>query len=302
MELNLRLLEVLIVASEEGSMSRAASRLNLTQQAISSQIAQLERLVGDRVLARTSRGVALTPAGAVVADRGRALLRTADPMATEVRAVTDGRAGRLRVAFKAQSTAHFMPQVVANLEARAPDIRIDMISVSTLGEEIELLTAGSVDAAFVWLPVGDDRLDAEVVLSEPRTVALPPDHALAERRSVTLSELADEPVVGPHATVPREVSRFWAADPRPDGAAAVYGDEGRTPEECLQLVATGRGMWLAPASVATYFTAPRLAWVPISDGEPFELAVAWLRGRESKLLAAMVAHCQNTATTGSGES
>lgn len=301
MELNLRLLEVLIVAAEEGSMSRAASRLNLTQQAISSQIAQLERLVGDRVLARTSRGVALTPAGGVVADRGRALLRTADQMTTEVRAVTDGRAGRLRVAFKAQSTAHFMPRVVANLEAQAPDIRIDMTSVSTLGEEIELLAAGSVDAAFVWLPVGDDRLDAEVVLREPRVVALPPDHDLAERGSVALAELADEPVVGPHTTLPREVSRFWAADPRPDGAPAVYGDEGRTPEECLQLVATGRGIWLAPASVADYFSAPRLAWVTVTDAEPFDLAVAWLRGRESKLLAAMITHCRNAAPNPSGE-
>lgn len=297
MELNLRLLEVLIVAAEEGSMSRAASRLNLSQQAISSQIAQLERLVGDRVLARTSRGVALTPVGAVVADRGRAVLRTADQMATEVRAVTDGRAGRLRVAFKAQSTAHFLPRVVANLESQAPDIRIDMTSVSTLGEEIELLAAGSVDAAFLWLPVGDDRIEAEVILREPRVVALPPDHALADRVSVTLDELAEEPVVGPHATVPREVSRFWASDPRPDGTPAVYGDEGRTPEECLQLVATRRGLWLAPASVVDYFAAPRLAWVPVTDAEPFELAVAWLHGQNSKLLAAMITHCRRLAPT-----
>lgn len=294
MELNLRLVEVLIAVAEEGSMSRAAGRLHLSQQAVSSQIAQLERAVGDQLLARTSRGVALTPAGAVVLDRGRALLRTADQMATEVRAVTDGRAGRLRVAFKAQSTAHFMPRVVAALETRAPDVRIDMTSVSTLGEEIELLTGGEVDAAFLWLPTGDERLDSEVVVTEPRVVAVHPDHPLADREGVALADLSDDPVVGPHATVPREVSRFWADDPRP-GGTAPYGPEARTPEECLQLVAAARGVWMAPASVVDYFALPRLVWMPVTDGTPFALAVAWARGRRSNLLDVLVTQARRLA-------
>ena len=295
MELNLRLVETLVVVAEEGSMSRAASRLHLTQQAVSSQIAQLERSVGDQLLARTSRGVALTPAGTVVVDRGRALLRTADQMSTEVRAVADGRAGRLRVAFKAQSTAHFMPRVVAALDEQAPDVRVDMTSVSTLGEEIALLTAGEVDAAFLWLPTGDDRLETEVVLREPRVVAVHPDHPLAGSGEVRLGELADEPVVGPHATVPSEVSRFWVDDPRPGGEVARYGPDARTPEECLQLVATGRGVWMAPSSVADYFPVPRLAWSPVSDGRPFDLAVAWAAGRRTALLDVLIGHCRRLA-------
>ncbi|GGM32992.1 LysR family transcriptional regulator [Longimycelium tulufanense] len=293
MELNLRLLHALLVVAEEGSMTRAATRLNLTQQAVSGQIQQLERLAGATLLVRNSRGVELTPAGEVVARHGRQMLAAADRMLDETRRVAQGTAGRVRVAFKAQSTAHFMPQVVAAL--KGSDIDVEMTSVSTLNEEIELLTGGGADAAFLWLPAGDDRLDTAPVLTEPRVAALPPDHPLAGRPAVELAELADEPVIGPHSTVPQEVIRFWVIDPRPDGTPVRYGPEGRTPEECLQLVASHRGVWIAPASAADYFTHPRLAWVLITDAEPFELALAWPRGGNSPLLRTFLEHCRTIA-------
>jgi len=299
-ELNLRLIQVLAVAAQEHSMTRAAARLSLTQQAVSAQIRQLERIVGVALLVRTSRGVALTPAGQVVAERGAALLRDAEQLVSEAQMAAQGRAGRLRVAFKAQSTAHFMPAVVAAVGRATPDIHVEVVSVSTLSEQIELLTEDRADAAFVWLPVGFDHLASAEILTERRVVALPPDHRLAGKDALTLADVADEPVVGAHSLVPREVARFWAVDPRPGGTAAVYGPEGRTPEECLQLVATHRGVWIAPASSAAYFAQPRLAWVPLVDAEPFRLALAWPEHATSPLLHAFVRHCRALATTVGG--
>ncbi|MGA4844071.1 LysR family transcriptional regulator [Streptomyces sp. G45] len=297
-DLNLKLVHALVRVADEGSITRAAARLHLTQQAVSGHIQQLEKLVGTALLVRTAQGVVLSPAGQELVKQGSALLDRAEEMLDEVRRVGSGRVGRLRIAFKAQSTAHFMPQVVAALEREAPDVEVDVLSVSSLSEELEALAGGRADAAFLWLPTGDDRVAAAEVLTERRVVALPPDHPLAGRAEVTLADLAAEPVVGPHTVMPTEVVKFWFVDPRPDGSPAVYGPEAHTPEECLQLVAAGRGVWLAPASSAQYFVHPRLAWVPVVDAEPFRLAVAWARQAPPALLDRLVDHCRRWAREG----
>lgn len=295
MELDLRLLRTLLAVSDETSMTKAAARLNLTQQAVSSQIRQLERVMGATLVARTSHGAELTPAGEVVAKRGAAMLADAELMVADARLTATGGAGRLRVAVKAGSTAHFMPAVAAAMREHAPDVEFDMVSVGGLAEEIDLLISGSADAALLWLPTGDDRLAVAEVLTERRVVALPPGHRLAGRSEVRLAELAGEPVVGPHSTLPAEVSRAWVVDPRPDGSPAPYGPEAGTPEDCLQLVAAGRGVWLAPASVSAYFRYPKLSWVPVADVTPLPLVVAWQRSRGNPLVTVFVEHCRRLA-------
>ena len=285
MDLNLRLLEALAAVAEEGSMSRAAGRLMMTQQAVSGQIRQLERVVGTPLVRRLSSGVELTPAGQVVLKQGRSLLTATTAMVSEARLVGSGRSGRLRIAFKAQSTAHFMPDVEAALHRVAPDLEVEPLAAHTLLDEIAALVDGTADAAFLWLPIGDDpRFVAHPLMDEPRWVALPLGHRLASRSALTIADLAGEPVVGPRDGMPPAVVRFWFIDPRPDGTRAVYGPQGRTPEECLHLVAAGRGCWIAPASTAAYFPYPRLAWLPLVDADPLQLALLWPRHSANPML------------------
>jgi DNA-binding transcriptional LysR family regulator len=285
MDLSLRLVEALLAVAEEGSMTRASARLSMTQQAVSGQIRQLEKIVGTELLRRTSHGVEVTAAGLVVLKQGTELLTAAENMITEARLVGQGRAGRLRIAFKAQSTAHFIPEVEAALRREAPDVVLEPLSVNTLPDEIDALVSGRADAAFLWEPIGDDdRFSSHDLMCEPRMVALRPGHPLAGRTELRIADLADEPIVGPRAGMPAAVVRFWFIDPRPDGTPAVFGPEGRTPEECLQLVAAGRGSWIAPASTATYFPYPQLVWLPLVDAEPLRLALVWPRHNASPLL------------------
>ncbi|MFF5209584.1 LysR family transcriptional regulator [Streptosporangium sp. NPDC000396] len=295
MDLNLRLVEVLRVVAEEGSMTKAATQLHVTQQAISGQIHQLERLAGTELLTRTSRGVELTSGGKVVAQLGAEMLAIADKMLAELRLVKQGQSGLLRIACKPQTTAHFLPEAVANMRQEAPGIEIEMTSVSVLREEVELMMTGHVDGALIWLPLGDDRLNAVEIEAEPRLLALPPDHPLAGRESVTIPEVADEPFVGAHSRLPSEVTRFWLVDPRPDGGKPVYGPEGRTTEECLQLIADHRGVMIGPASYADYYKHPHLAWVPLADVEPCVLALAWPKNVHNVLLDTFARHCRAVA-------
>lgn len=258
-------------------MTRAARRLNLTQQAVSSQIRQLEKVVGTALVERLPTGIELTPAGQIVRKQGDALLSSAQAMIAEARVVAATHPQPLRIAFKAQSTAHFMPGVEAALRLQAPDLEVRPIASHTLPEELAALLEGRADAAFLWLPIGDDpRFTIHPLLAEKRWVALPPGHPLAERESLTIADLAGVPVIGPRDGMPEAVVNFWFIDPRPDGSRAVFGPQAKTPEECLHLVAAGHGCWIAPASTVTYFAHPRLVWLPLVDAPPNELALIWL--------------------------
>lgn len=258
-------------------MTRAARRLNLTQQAVSSQIRQLEKVVGTALVERLPTGIELTPAGQIVRKQGDALLSSAQAMIAEARVVAATHPQPLRIAFKAQSTAHFMPGVEAALRLQAPDLEVRPIASHTLPEELAALLEGRADAAFLWLPIGDDpRFTIHPLLAEKRWVALPPGHPLAERESLTIADLAGVPVIGPRDGMPEAVVNFWFIDPRPDGSRAVFGPQAKTPEECLHLVAAGHGCWIAPASTVTYFAHPRLVWLPLVDAPPNDLALIWL--------------------------
>ncbi|MFD3400321.1 LysR family transcriptional regulator [Kribbella sp. NPDC058693] len=284
-DLSLRLLQALEAVAAEGSMTRAAGVLNLTQQAVSGQIRQLERVVGTPLVERRTTGIELTAAGEVVLKQGAALLSSAEAMVAEARLTATGRPDPLRITFKAQSTAHFMPAVEAALRRGVPEVDVRPISSHTLPDEIAALVEGRADAAFLWLPIGDDpRFTVHPLLEEERWVALPPGHPLETRTSLYIEDLADVPVVGPRDGMPEAVVNFWFIDPRPDGGRAIFGPQARTPEECLHLVAAGHGCWIAPASTVTYFAHPKLTWLPLVDAPPNVLALIWPRHSANPLL------------------
>ena len=284
-------------------MTRAARQLNLTQQAVSSQIRQLERVVGTPLVYRLSTGIELTAAGQVVLKQGETLLLSASAMVAEARVAGATAPEPLRIAFKAQSTAHFMPEVEAAMRKQAPELEIRPLAVHTLPDELEALLEGRADAAFLWLPIGDDpRFTIHPLLAEERWVALPPGHPLSARTSLTIADLAGVPVIGPRDGMPEAVVDFWFIDPRPDGSRAVFGPQARTPEECLHLVAAGHGCWIAPASTVTYFAHPRLVWLPLVDAPPNELALIWPRRSTNPYLALLLQETRRVAvacTTGS---
>ncbi|WUJ75729.1 LysR family transcriptional regulator [Kribbella soli] len=285
MDLSLRLLEALEAVAAEGSMTRAAGVLNLTQQAVSGQIRQLERVIGTPLVERRPTGIELTAAGEVVLKQGAALLSSAQAMVAEARSTAAGTPDPLRITFKAQSTAHFMPAVEAALRRGAPEVEVRPIASHTLPDEIAALVEGRADAAFLWLPIGDDpRFTVHPLLKEDRWVALPPGHRLETRTSLYVEDLADVPVVGPRDGMPAAVVNFWFIDPRPDGSRAVFGPQARTPEECLHLVAAGHGCWIAPASTVTYFAHPKLTWLPLVDATPNVLALIWPKHTANPLL------------------
>jgi DNA-binding transcriptional LysR family regulator len=288
-DLETRHLRSFVVVAGELNITRAARRLHLAQQAVSAQVRNLEQALGVTLLTRTSRGVELTAAGKELAAGADGILGDLDDLTSRVREVAGGRRGVLRLVCKPHATYEFAVEVAEAMEAAAPGVDIELITVSTLPEELRLLDSGDADVCFLWLPVGAERLSAEPVRCDRRMVAVPAGHRLAARASVTLADLADEPVIVPEVVVSDEVLRHWLAEPRPDGRPALRGPAAQRIEDRLMLVARGKGIWLAPEPLSRYFPMPKIAWLPVEDAAPSKLAVVWTPRAPEPLITTLTA-------------
>src|SRR3954452_6892563 len=199
-----------------GSIRAAARELRWTQRAVSQHLRALERAAGCALLLRGAGGVELTEPGRVLLARADAVAVQLHMAEEELAELTALRRGRVRLAAYPSAAATLVPRAVARLRARHPDIDVELTEAEP-PEALDLLSAGDTDLALVfsydgsepaaalsWRPLGD----------EPVALVLAADHPAAERRRLSLTDLAGEPwIVGcercrptPWRCVPRRAS------------------------------------------------------------------------------------------------
>ncbi|MET7638411.1 LysR substrate-binding domain-containing protein [Streptomyces sp. NPDC005438] len=194
MTLDLRKLEHLVAVAEEGGFTRAAGRLHMSQQALSTSVRTLERQVGVRLLERGHQRVVPTPAG-------RALVEDARALSTQARAALDRarRVGRderelLRIGHTPAVTAE---EVVGLLTgARVEDHGVHTQVRQFFPDELrERLRRGELDVGLSRAMSVDPGLARAQVASHRLRLAVPSGHRLADRDQVTLADLRGERVM-----------------------------------------------------------------------------------------------------------
>ena len=197
--LELRRLKVLREVARQGSFSAAAAELNYSPSAVSQQVAQLERQVGVQLVERKSTGVELTRAGQVLLAHANAMLARAADAEAELRQLTEGTWGRVRVGAFSSAAAALMPPAIVELRKVEPRLAVELVEQDR-EESINELQAGDLDLAIVVLDglVEDDakgasrNVEVEPLLDDYIDVLLPAGHRLAEAPSVALEELRDD--------------------------------------------------------------------------------------------------------------
>lgn len=297
-DIDLRYLRSFLAVAEEASITRAASRMYLTQQALSRQIQSLERAFGATLLVRTSRGVLLTAAGEELAAGARTLTVDAQALAQRVRAAAGKQSGSLRLACCPYATTMFAMEIANAMETAVPGVEVKVISVLTPRDEMHHLMAGEADAAFMWLPAGDGSLNDAPLREDQRAVAVPETHELAGCSSVSLADLADDPVVIADVFFSEAELRCWMVDPRPDGRPALRGPVASRMEDVLMHVKRGNGVWLAPLPLARWAGAMSgVRWIPVDDADSFQLSVVWTADAPPDLVARLVAEARTASAS-----
>lgn len=276
-DLDLALVRGFTVLAERRHFGRAAAALHVTPSSLSRQITRLERQVGARLVDRTPRGTRLTEAGRAFLPLAAEALRLAAQATAQARAAADP--DLITIGFTMNI---IVTPAVRDLRRQHPGaaIRTQYLPWDALPAA---LTDYRVDAAVARQPFPSDGLDVTVLYDEPRVLVVPRDHRLAGKESVTLDDIADEPMI---RSLDPVWNAFWRVDPRPDGRPAPDGPLVTAVEDKIELVAEGRALAIIPASAPVASVRPDLATVPLDGVEPSHVALATRAGDRGRLVSA----------------
>jgi DNA-binding transcriptional LysR family regulator len=205
-----RQLEAFVAVATELHFGRAAEKLGIAQATLSELVRRLEREMGTSLLARTTRRVALTGAGAELLERAESIIGSASEAIVAVRRVASEEAGIVRLGVIPTVAPVLAPHVADALRRHAPDVTLDMRRMWP-ADLLHAVADGTVDVAINCGSVVDPPgVAGEVFCGEGVVVALRNSHPLAERGSVSWRDLAREPFGVPNASLFPD----WAATQR----------------------------------------------------------------------------------------
>jgi DNA-binding transcriptional LysR family regulator len=289
-DLDLRLVRYFIAVADHRHFGRAAADLRVAQPSLSRQIRGLEQQLGARLLDRTPQGTRLTEAGEVFLPRARALLRSAAQATAATRAAAQP--SRLAIGY---TTGIVVTPAVREMRHRHPDADVHTVHL-LWNEPREALLDHRVDAVVTRLPLQTDGLHVAILYDEPRELLIPRDHRLAGKESVTLDDIADEPM--PRLSDPAW-NAYWRIDPRPDGSPAPDGPLVNDVEDKLELIAAGQAVSIVSVGLRAGILHPDLTTVPLSGVEPSHVVLATRADDRNRLVTAFrkYAHTHLTGPT-----
>jgi DNA-binding transcriptional LysR family regulator len=186
-------LRVLAAVARYGSVTKAAQALHYAQPSVSHHLGRLEAETGAQLIQRVGRGIRLTEAGRLLAERAEEVLGRLDAAENEVAAITGLAAGRVRLAAFPSAFATVVPLAVERFATSFPGLELGLTEAEP-PEALRMLRAGEVDLAMVFTHepegfAGADGLRTAALFDEPLFLVLPP--ASRPKRRPRLADHAD---------------------------------------------------------------------------------------------------------------
>jgi DNA-binding transcriptional LysR family regulator len=261
MDLELRHLRCLVTIVDAGTFTDAAVGLGISQAAVSRNLIALERVLGVRLLHRTSRSVTPTTAGVHVLAQARQVLAAADNLVAEA---TTGHT-RLRVGHAWSAIGRRTPEFQRRWAARYPTVELRLIRTNSASGG---LAEGLCDIAV--LRTEAPGFNAAVVGRERRYVAVAADDPWARRRSIKLDEIPGRTLLVDPRTGTTTLD-LWPAGARP------RVQETSDIDDWLSIIAAGTAVGITPEATAAQYRREGVAFRPLRDAPPIEVRVIWRR-------------------------
>ena len=147
--LDVNRLRVIDAVARHGSVTAAAKELHYSQPSVTHHLTRLEAETGAQLLQRVGRGIRLTPAGQLLADRAAEIIGRIDAAGAELSAHVGLNAGRVRLAGFASANGSIVPAALATLADRYPSLEISLTDTHPL-DALELLRTGKVEVAIIF--------------------------------------------------------------------------------------------------------------------------------------------------------
>jgi len=187
-------MEAIILLVEEGSFSRAAKRMLLTQPALTKNIKNAEDCLGVRLANRSSAGISMTPEGKILYDYARRMVRLRDEAKEKVLALNKKTGGNIYLSASTIPATYILPRALSDFNKTNADIHI-YIKTADSEEAMNMVLDNEVEMGVIGKKPLNKKLATETLWKDRLALVVSKDHAWCKKKSVTLPELLKEPFV-----------------------------------------------------------------------------------------------------------
>jgi LysR family hydrogen peroxide-inducible transcriptional activator len=258
--MELHQLRYFCAVARAGNFTRAAQDQHVAQPSLSQQIRKLEDELGAKLFDRFPRFARLTDFGKAFLPKAGEILRQVGQARTQIQEMSRAEMGTVIIGAIPTIAPYFLGPALARFARRYPAVSISVVEEIT-PILLDRLHNGHVDRVVLALPVRGEELVSEELFREPLFAALPAAHRLAERKSLALSEIREEPFLllkEGHCFRENALSACRRSRVNPN----VVFESGQF-STIVSMVATGMGVSVVPAIAAEKH--PGCKFVRISD-------------------------------------
>lgn len=278
-----------LAVAEELHFGRAAQRLHMAQPPLSRLIKALEAELGAELFDRSPRMVQLTPVGEALVEPARELVMQSERIAQLARRVQRGETGRVRLGFAGASVNAIVSALARRLRLARPDLSLELSGAQLSLPGMENLRSGALDAVIGRWDALPPDIDSLVIAHEELVLAVAENHPLADQRSVSPADVADEPWVvlpgGGGATLSDRLNQLALRGHFVPRVVETAGDSATQ----LLMVDAGAGVALTFSGVRENIPAHSVVFLSIAPSlGAVEVRLAWRRADANPALAALI--------------
>ncbi len=285
--MELRHLRYFAAVAETRHFGRAAERLHMAQPPLSQAIRQLEAEIEAPLFTRTTRQVALTPAGESFHRDVRLVLGAVEDAVRRAQRIASGRSGVLRVAFTGTAAYRHLPRIAQVVNRELPEVGLEIHADLLTPAQEQALLESRVDLGVLRPPVRDERIATRTIAHERLVAALPVGHRLVDEPRLTMTDLRPEGFVV-YATGGSVVNDAVTRSCLAAGFSPRVEHEVAGTSVLLALVAGGLGVGLVPESVQAS-GLDGVVFREVEGAETVDLALAWRSDDTNPLLLGLLA-------------
>ncbi|MGO1247021.1 MAG: DNA-binding transcriptional regulator OxyR [Oceanisphaera sp.] len=264
--MNLRDLEYLVALSQERHFRKAAEKCFVSQPTLSGQLRKLEDELEVLLIERTSRTVLFTPAGDAITAQAKRILAETKELKDIARTFTEPMSGDMHIGLIPTVGPYLLPHIIPLFKQHFPELQLYLYEAQT-HTLLKQLADGDLDCLILAELDNMDSFSSLALYNEPMVLALPCDHAWAQRPHIGLSELQGEKLLmleDGHCLRDQAMGFCFAA-----GIGEDKHFKGTSLETLRNMVAAGSGLTLMPQmATEPQQTNGGVCYVPVIDPEP----------------------------------
>lgn len=181
---------------KEGTLTKAADSLHLTQSALSHQLKELENELGVEVFHRQGRRLHLSEQGDRFLQSAKKILAEIKSLEEDISNFKNGQTGKLNISMQCYTAYHWLPGIIKDYKTRWPDININIVADASR-RPLEYLLRGELDMGIVRTQMVNTRIQYEKIFEDSLVVVLAEDHPLAQKDLIEITDFQGQELILP---------------------------------------------------------------------------------------------------------